>query len=100
MATARSRSTSAGSAASSASRESIGEELRRAAADAGLRVHIAVAATSTAAILLAHGARRIDGGARAATKPRRSRHCRSIYSIGLSSLRGFTLRAPAQACAA
>ena len=33
---------------------SIGEELRRAAADAGLRVHIAVAATSTAAILLAH----------------------------------------------
>ena len=32
----------------------IGEELRRAAADAGLRVHIAVAATSTAAILLAH----------------------------------------------
>ena len=33
---------------------SIGEELRRTAADAGLRVHIAVAATSTAAILLAH----------------------------------------------
>jgi protein ImuB len=33
---------------------SIGEELRRATADAGLRVHIAVAATSTAAILLAH----------------------------------------------
>ena len=33
----------------------IGEELRRAAADAGLRVHVAVAATSTAAILLAHG---------------------------------------------
>ena len=32
----------------------IGEELRRAAADAGLRVHIAVAATSAAAILLAH----------------------------------------------
>ena len=32
----------------------IGEELRRAAADAGLAVHIAVAATSTAAILLAH----------------------------------------------
>src|SRR5688572_9726958 len=32
----------------------IGEELRRTAADAGLRVHIAVAATSTAAILLAH----------------------------------------------
>ena len=32
----------------------IGEELRRAAADAGLGVHIAVAATSTAAILLAH----------------------------------------------
>jgi protein ImuB len=32
----------------------IGEELRRSAADAGLRVHIAVAATSTAAILLAH----------------------------------------------
>src|SRR5688500_8510560 len=32
----------------------IGEELRRAAADAGLRVHIAIAATSTAAILLAH----------------------------------------------
>jgi protein ImuB len=34
---------------------SIGEELRRAAADAGLGVHIAVAATSTAAILVAHG---------------------------------------------
>lgn len=33
---------------------SIGEELRRAAADAGLRVHIAVASSSTAAILLAH----------------------------------------------
>ncbi|HUP40520.1 MAG TPA: DNA polymerase Y family protein [Vicinamibacterales bacterium] len=33
---------------------SIGEELRRSAADAGLRVHIAVAATSTAAMLLAH----------------------------------------------
>src|SRR5687767_4666927 len=33
---------------------SIGEELRRTTADAGLRVHIAVAATSTAAILLAH----------------------------------------------
>ena len=33
---------------------SIGEELRRTAADAGLRVHIAVASTSTAAILLAH----------------------------------------------
>ena len=33
---------------------SIGGELRRTAADAGLRVHIAVAATSTAAILLAH----------------------------------------------
>jgi protein ImuB len=32
----------------------IGEELRRTAADAGLRVHIAVAATSTTAILLAH----------------------------------------------
>jgi protein ImuB len=32
----------------------IGEELRRAAADAGLRVHVAVAATSTAAILVAH----------------------------------------------
>jgi protein ImuB len=33
---------------------SIGEELRRAAADAGLGVHIAVAASSSAAILLAH----------------------------------------------
>ena len=33
---------------------SIGEELRRTAADAGLRVHIAVAATSTAAMLLAY----------------------------------------------
>ena len=33
----------------------IGEELRRTAADAGLHVHIAVAATSTAAMLLAHG---------------------------------------------
>ena len=33
---------------------SIGEELRRTAADAGLRVHIAVASTSTAAMLLAH----------------------------------------------
>ena len=33
---------------------SIGEELRRTAAEAGLCVHIAVAATSTAAILLAH----------------------------------------------
>jgi len=33
---------------------SIGEELRRTAADAGLRVHIAIASTSTAAILLAH----------------------------------------------
>ena len=32
----------------------IGEELRRVAADAGLRVHIAVAATSTAALLVAH----------------------------------------------
>ena len=32
----------------------IGEELRRTAADTGLRIHIAVAATSTAAILLAH----------------------------------------------
>ena len=33
---------------------SIGEELRRTAADAGLCVHIAVASTSTTAILLAH----------------------------------------------
>ena len=33
---------------------SIGEELRRTAAEAGLRVHIAVAATSTAAMLMAH----------------------------------------------
>ena len=33
----------------------IGEELRRTAADAGLGVHIAIAASSTAAILLAHG---------------------------------------------
>ena len=32
----------------------IGEELRRTAADAGLRVHVAVAATSTAAMLIAH----------------------------------------------
>ncbi len=32
----------------------IGEELRRTAADAGLGVHIAIAASSTAAILLAH----------------------------------------------
>jgi protein ImuB len=32
----------------------IGEELRRATADSGLRVHVAVAATSTAAILLAY----------------------------------------------
>jgi protein ImuB len=32
----------------------IGEQLRRSAADAGLRVHVAVAATSTAAMLLAH----------------------------------------------
>ena len=32
----------------------IGEEVRRSAADAGLRVHVAVAATTTAAILLAH----------------------------------------------
>jgi len=32
----------------------IGEELRRTAADRGLRVHIAIAATTTAAILLAH----------------------------------------------
>ena len=32
----------------------VGEELRRTAADAGLRVHIAVAATSTAALLIAH----------------------------------------------
>jgi protein ImuB len=32
----------------------IGEELRRTAADAGLPVHIAIAATSTAALLLAH----------------------------------------------
>jgi protein ImuB len=32
----------------------IGEELRRTAADAGLRVHIAVAATTTAAVVLAH----------------------------------------------
>ena len=31
----------------------IGEELRRAAADAGLRVHIAIAATTTAARLVA-----------------------------------------------
>ena len=33
---------------------SIGEELRRTAADAGLYVHIAVAASTTAAILVAH----------------------------------------------
>lgn len=32
----------------------IGDALRRTAADAGLRVHIAIAATTTAAILLAH----------------------------------------------
>jgi protein ImuB len=32
----------------------IGEELRRTAADRGLRLHIAIAATTTAAILLAH----------------------------------------------
>jgi protein ImuB len=49
---------------------SIGEELRRTAADAGLRVHIAVAATSTAAILLAHaraGLTVVAPGAEAAT---------------------------------
>jgi protein ImuB len=33
----------------------VGQELRRSAADAGLSVHIAVAATSTAAIVLARG---------------------------------------------
>ena len=48
----------------------IGEELRRTAADAGLRVHIAVAATSTAAMLLAHaraGLTVVAPGAEAAT---------------------------------
>jgi protein ImuB len=48
----------------------IGEELRRTAADRGLRVHIAVAATSTAAILLAHaraGLTVVPAGAEAAT---------------------------------
>lgn len=47
----------------------IGDELRRAAADAGLRVHIAVAATSTAAILMAHaraGLTVVEAGAEAA----------------------------------
>jgi protein ImuB len=48
----------------------IGEEMRRSAADAGLRVHIAVAATTTAAILLAHaraGLTVVARGAEAAT---------------------------------
>jgi protein ImuB len=48
----------------------IGEELRRTAADQGLRVHVAVAATSTAAILLAHaraGLTVVPLGAEAAT---------------------------------
>ena len=48
----------------------IGDELRRAAADAGLRVHIAIAATTTAAILLAHaraGLTVVAPGAEAAT---------------------------------
>ncbi len=48
----------------------IGDELRRAAADAGLRVHIAIAGTSTTAILLAHaraGLTVVETGAEAAT---------------------------------
>jgi protein ImuB len=48
----------------------IGEELRRAAADRGLRVHIAIAATWTAAILLAQaraGLTVVPRGAEAAT---------------------------------
>jgi protein ImuB len=48
----------------------IGEELRRTAADQGLRVHVAVAATSTAAILLAQaraGLTVVPAGAEAAT---------------------------------
>ena len=48
----------------------IGDELRRAAADAGLRVHIAIAATTTAATLLAHaraGLTVVPPGAEAAT---------------------------------
>jgi protein ImuB len=48
----------------------IGEELRRTAADAGLRVHVAVAATSTAAMLLAHaraGLTVVASGTEAAT---------------------------------
>ena len=60
----------------------IGEELRRAAADAGLRVHIAVAATSTAAILIAHASAGLTVVARG-DEAKAWRHCRSIYSISL-----------------
>ena len=54
---------------------SIGEELRRTAADAGLRVHVAIAASSTAAILLAHARAGLTVVA-PAKKPPRLRHCR------------------------
>ena len=55
---------------------SIGEELRRAAADAGLRVHIAVAATSTAAILLAQARAGLTVVPLWELKRPRLRHCR------------------------
>ncbi len=67
---------------------SIGEELRRTAADAGLRVHIAVAATSTAAMLLAHaraGLTVVSRGEEAAVL--------APLPLSVLSLAGFGLRA-------
>ena len=71
----------------------IGEELRRTAADAGLGVHIAIAASSTAAILLAHARAgltvvpRGDEAAALAPLP-----LRVLTQLGLWTL-GFGLRA-------
>ena len=67
---------------------SIGEQLRRAAADAGLRIHIAVAATTTAAILLAQaraGLTVVAVGAEAATL--------APLPLSLLSQAGFRLQA-------
>ena len=75
----------------------IGEELRRAAADAGLLVHIAVAATATAAILLAHaraGLTVVAPGMESATLAPLPIRTLTQLGFGLSTLGSRTSQSP------
>ena len=58
----------------------IGDELRKAVAARGIRAHVAIASTQTAAIVLAAYASRLDGRSRRATRPPRSRPLRLAFS--------------------